>query len=375
MSLSTGRLKDDSVLVKNHEAIQKAGLVTDVCVSKTGILTAGTPHVQRYHIADFSEAYVNERAHTFGAPADCEEGVQALYDTISESILMNSEVFMQAEDPKDTHYSVKDTDLEFRYVPKGPAVEIGMINMLSGTKSDADVREMLNSLRATKLRLFQLPFDQKFKRKLVVYKLNEEEARVVVKGAPEQLVELCSNRMSENGEEIEFGDEDKDTVLNLIIKDGMATSGLKPLTYATKKVLLSDVDEIKKRMQKGIDLDDSEDIRQQLEADLIYLGTFGLKDEISHDQVVRPIKLLRYGKEDVATASYQREYVKVRMFTGDHPATAFAVAQETGIISEADLEGKDQDQVAMLASDICDQFKEFCRIEDDEIVCDEEQYD
>ena len=288
---------------------------------------------------------------------------------------MNSEVFMQAEDPAETHYSVKDTDLEFKYIPKGPAIEIGMINVLSGSNPGTDVREMLNTLRATKLRLFQLPFDQKFKRTLVVYKLNEEEARVVVKGAPEQLVELCSNRMSENGEEIEFGDEDKETVVNDIIKEGMAMRGLKPLTYATKKVLLSDVDDIKKRMQKGIDLDDSEEIRQQLEADLIYLGTFGLKDTISHDQVVRPIKLLRYGKEDAAAASYQREYVKVRMFTGDHLDTAFAVARECGIVSDADLEGKEQEQVAMLASDICEQFKEFCRIEDGEIVCDEENYD
>jgi P-type E1-E2 ATPase len=52
MSLSITNLKDSKILVKNHEAIQKAAIVTDICVSKTGVLTSGLPTVNKYMLAN-----------------------------------------------------------------------------------------------------------------------------------------------------------------------------------------------------------------------------------------------------------------------------------------------------------------------------------
>lgn len=50
MSLSISRLKKDKILVKNHESIQKAATVTDICVSKTGVLTKGELYVKSFFI-------------------------------------------------------------------------------------------------------------------------------------------------------------------------------------------------------------------------------------------------------------------------------------------------------------------------------------
>lgn len=49
---------------------------------------------------------------------------------------------------------------------------------------------MLDELRSFKKRIFTFPFDQKYKTKIVVYEISEEEARVVVKGAPESIREI-----------------------------------------------------------------------------------------------------------------------------------------------------------------------------------------
>lgn len=59
MSLSISRLKQDKILVKNHESIQKAATVTDICVSKTGVLTEGDLLVSKYYVGIQEDANDN----------------------------------------------------------------------------------------------------------------------------------------------------------------------------------------------------------------------------------------------------------------------------------------------------------------------------
>lgn len=73
---------------------------------------------------------------------------------------------------------------------------------------------------------------------------------------------------------------------------------------------------------------------------MIYLGTFGLYDEISFD-VHKPIHLIRFGHNDDSIEMRDANQVNVRMVTGDHLETAKYVALKTGIVSldECNLEG------------------------------------
>ena len=48
MALSINKLKKDQILVKNLESIQSAAMLHDICVGKTGTLTKGDMHVQKY---------------------------------------------------------------------------------------------------------------------------------------------------------------------------------------------------------------------------------------------------------------------------------------------------------------------------------------
>lgn len=115
----------------------------------------------------------------------------------------------------------------------------------------------------------------------------------------------------------------------------MAMTGLKPLTYAFKQIRVDELNQMLRQFSQ-----ESDEFRNALEENLIYLGTFGLDDPISYD-VYKPIHLIRFGHNDDSIESRDNNQVNVRMVTGDHLETAKFVALKTGIVSldECNLEG------------------------------------
>lgn len=182
MALSIGTLKEDKILVKNHDAIQKAATITDICVSKTGVLTRGNGQVKAYHLASTSEVHKND------VQGDFMSFDEDTKQTFIDCILMNNSASFQAEDPRKC--PKKQKEYQFVYRPRGPAIEVAALDLLNGVDPDFDAREMLVNLRQNKREMFSFPFDQKLKRKTVVYQVSDESAWVVVKGAPESIAEL-----------------------------------------------------------------------------------------------------------------------------------------------------------------------------------------
>jgi len=67
-----------------------------------------------------------------------------------------------------------------------------MIKLLNGFDSKLDLKTMLNETEK-KEKLLELPFDQKFARQVVAFKISDDEARVVVKGNPEVVIGACES--------------------------------------------------------------------------------------------------------------------------------------------------------------------------------------
>lgn len=123
----------------------------------------------------------------------------------------------------------------------------------------------------------------------------------------------------------------------------MAARGLKTLSYAYKQIPLDDM----LYMMRTQNIE-SEEFRDELERDLIYLGSFGLEDPIrgvndteesgtGRMPVKDSIQLIRYGtilSEKINRSKGAKNQVNIRMITGDHIDTALYVAKEVGIISE-----------------------------------------
>lgn len=108
-----------------------------------------------------------------------------------------------------------------------------------------DVHEMLDELRAVNVRMFTFPFDQTLKRKMVVYALSHEEARVVVKGSPESIAEITNT-----------------DITDITVEMAQMDKGLKLLSYATKVIRMEEIRDIQQQMEKGIDMDESGALRQ-----------------------------------------------------------------------------------------------------------------
>jgi magnesium-transporting ATPase (P-type) len=90
-----------------------------------------------------------------------------------------------------------------------------------------------------------------------------------------------------------------------------------------------------------------DDFRNELEADLIYICTFGLEDPL-RPNIDESIQLLRYGSLEAADGS-EGSQVNIRMTTGDHLESALAIALKTGIIKHEEFQ-QSSNGIAMLGS-------------------------
>jgi len=70
----------------------------------------------------------------------------------------------------------------------------------------------------------------------------------------------------------------------------MASNGLKVISYAFKEINYSAMEELMQTFSV-----ESNEFREQLESDLIYLGTFGLYDEV-REGMKEQINLIKYGQ-------------------------------------------------------------------------------
>ena len=83
----------------------------------------------------------------------------------------------------------------------------------------------------------QLPFDQDLKRMTTIrrHPINENLVRIVVKGAPEYLIPLCSYTLDESMREVAMNQRLVDDLQNDCVGE-MASEPLKVLGYAYKDV-------------------------------------------------------------------------------------------------------------------------------------------
>jgi Ca2+-transporting ATPase len=136
-----------------------------------------------------------------------------------------------------------------------------------------------------------------------------EGVTAFAKGAPEVILDSCTRRLGQAGEE-PLDHAGREAVL--AEAQGMAASALRVLAVARKQ---------------GADPGDAE-------SGLTFLGLAGMIDP------PRP-----EAKEAIATC--ERAGIKVRMITGDHPVTAQAIARELGVlrsgraVTGAELDGLD----------------------------------
>lgn len=158
-------------------------------------------------------------------------------------------------------------------------------------------------------RIKELPFSSERKMMSVIVKDKDSQV-VYTKGAPEVVLAACKS-IYENGAEKEFTDKDREEILNTVAQ--MSSRALRTLGFAFKKV--------------PAEIDD-----KQIEQDLVFLGLQGMIDPPRDE--VKPL-----------ISQCNASGIRVIMITGDHLATAEAVAKNIGIIGKS-LSGIAADQLS-----------------------------
>lgn len=168
-------------------------------------------------------------------------------------------------------------------------------------------------LEKTYIRIKEIPFDSVRKLMTTVHKIPNGGYKIITKGAPDLLLNLCTHYRS--GEKVL--PLDKGAMQNLKNNNElMASKSLRTLGVAYK-------------------LCENVPNEASLEAGLIFCGFVGIIDP--------PRPEARYAVKECLNAG-----IKPVMITGDHPGTADAIAKELGILSERtkSMNGKDLDKMS-----------------------------
>ncbi|MCL2828143.1 MAG: cation-translocating P-type ATPase [Oscillospiraceae bacterium] len=180
------------------------------------------------------------------------------------------------------------------------------------------------AIREASPRIADLPFDSQ--RKLMTTVQDMDKLRILTKGAPDVLFSRCTTVLVDGA--IKPFTESERAAFHAA-NETFSRRALRVLAYATKEV---DSDE------RDLTLED--------EHGLTLIGLTAMID---------PPREAVYG----SIAQAKRAHIKTVMITGDHKTTAYAIAQEIGIVEEGDLAVTGMELDAMSEAELDDKLEDI----------------
>jgi Ca2+-transporting ATPase len=335
LSLGVRRMAAAHAIVRKLPAVETLGAATVICSDKTGTLTRNEMTVRAVSTAGAlievgGSGYIPEGEFTLvgaglteGSPAH-----EAVAMTLKAAALANDAVLSQSEG---------------RWRIQGDPTEGALV--VAARKfgiSEAD----LSRLR----RVAEIPFTSERKRHATLH-LDpdaEGELRVFVKGAPEVLFAKCRH-LWEEGRIVPL-DEARRAELSRR-NDALASQALRTLAIATRTVSAAALGMDAQALAAGHAA--AVEPPESCEDDLVLLGIVGMIDPPRAEV-----------KDAVAVA--KRAHIRTVMITGDHPATAEAIARELEIMEQGartvtglDLRTMRDEEL----DDIVEQVRVFARVD------------
>ncbi|CEP18689.1 hypothetical protein [Parasitella parasitica] len=304
-----------NALVRRLVALENLGSVTNICSDKTGTLTQSKMVLTRFWRPDAGFFKVsglgfdtngevtseNEQNNGAVTMRNMNHGLRRLVQ--SAALCNMSEVRQNHE----TH--------EFYGI--GDPTEIAL--QVFSHKFDMGKPLLTNPDDSTeggwKL-LSEYPFDSSIKRMSVLAEQRNGDLVGFLKGATERVLECCTSVQLSDQDEIKPVSKDELEALVLPNVQILAEGGLRVLSLAAKRV---------SRKNSSGEINFSTFTREEIEQDMVFLGLVGIYDPP------------RAESKD-AVEKCHKAGITVHMLTGDHIATATAIAREVSIIpAEGDV--------------------------------------
>ena len=286
LAIGMHQMAKRNALVRRMPAVETLGCTTVICSDKTGTLTKGEMTVRRIFAAgtwvEVTGVGYEPVGEFQGIAGNIEE--EGPHGRLLKGALLCNDSQLE--------------EVEWKWRIKGDPTEGALV--VAAAKSDLHVTET----RLSHPRIEEIPFSSERKRMTTVHEEPDGRRVAYMKGAPEEIINRCTQRLTETGI-VPFSFRDKKDALEA--NREMAHSALRVLGVAMKP------------MPQHFTRYGEED-----EQDMVFLGLMGMMDPPRAEAI-----------EAVRTC--QRIKIKTVMITGDHEITARAVAKEIGIYKEGDI--------------------------------------
>ena len=272
LAIGIQKMAKHNAIVKSLMAVESLGSWSIICSDKTGTLTQNKMTIVNTYIPNLQYSFSsitkeNKYLNLIEYGSLCLEA----------NLIKENNVYKEVGDP---------TEIAFLYA----------LENMSQTKSKKELEQKYP-------RLFSLPFDSDRKLMSSINKINDETI-VIVKGAPDILINKCTNLSSKETNELKSKIQE------------WSNNSYRVLMIATKKISLSNLDELKTLTNN--------ELYNLVENKLDFIGLVAMIDP-PRETSKESIKLcLNAG-------------IKPIMITGDNINTAISIAKELGIYHEGDL--------------------------------------
>ena len=287
LAMGVQRMARRNALVKKLAAVETLGSATVICTDKTGTLTKNEMTVRTFVGAGGKVVFTGP-------------GYDPVGDLLVEGVLLDEgrlrfavrEILAAAALASNAQLSHENGIWNVMGDPTEGAL------LVAARKAGVDADYISRRFQ----RVGEVPFSSERKLMSIVQtdSANPQALEVVVKGAPEVLLARCTHELI--GSKNVLLDETRRAAILATVQD-LADEALRPLGVASRSVARDSF--------AGADAN--------LEWKLVYMGMVGIIDPPRPE--VRD-----------AVALARRAGVRVVVITGDHPATATAIATELGIV-------------------------------------------
>lgn len=286
LAIGVQRMAQRNAIIRKLPAVETLGAVSVICSDKTGTLTRNEMTVRSLHSARHHFSFSGTGYDPHGSISLQEREVEAdqrlgLLEMLRGAVLCN-----------DASLEPQGDD----YVVHGDPMEAALL--VAGLKADLNHDEELKNYPRSDL----IPFESEHKFMATLHHSHQGEAFIYMKGAPEQMLERCAQQRVDRAEQ----PLDKDYWLQQI--EQMAAQGQRVLAIAIKPVAES---------TRELNFTD-------VENGMVMLGLFGFIDPPREEAIT-------------AVQNCRRAGIRVKMITGDHGATARAIAQQLDLHNSKDV--------------------------------------
>jgi magnesium-transporting ATPase (P-type) len=307
LALGVQRMARRNAIIRRLPAVETLGAVTVVCSDKTGTLTRNEMTVRSIATTDKlfelgGTGYDPHGAICLASESVLPEEHPLLLEAVRAAVLCNDASLEQSN----SHWLVHGDPME------------GAL-LVAGLKAGLDIETEGKHYPRTDL----IPFESEHRFMATLHHSHSGDAFIFLKGAPERVLEMCACQKSVEA------DQALDRAYWLERIEEMAAQGQRVLAIAARPA---------RSEQMELSFSD-------VENDLIMLGLFGLIDPPREEAIT-------------AVQTCARAGIRVKMITGDHGATARAIAGQLrltnveDVITGQDLEVMSEDELRQKVIDV-----------------------